>query len=250
MLGLVTSAEPGPPSFIADGLLALPLSVASAGFVLPFGNEFRLWITRSGETIQLRVTPERRIEELPPLPIVVAAVAACPGGFAVTGADAHGRAVALATTVDGAARWQHRIGGPEPTRWPAPLSTSRLRIVWQTRQGQLEAADADESGISRHHTFEVGGPPLEIAVAGERVWAVWSDASGILALSIRNGDAELLRLDSPLVSEIAVGESAGAVFITALQDDTTLSTWREEGRNILVSRDPITLPRQVRGALA
>jgi hypothetical protein len=251
MLALVITSSPGQPSFVPAGLVGLPLAVDSAGLVLPFDDELRVWINRPGETstIQLRVLPSRRIEELAALPLVAAGAVQCGEGFIVTGSDASGRAMVLGSGRDGSVVWQHKVDGPQPIRWPVPCCVPQPAIVWQTVHGKLELAEAGENGLVRRGTFEVGGPPLEVAGTTHSIFAVWSDVSGIRTLRIADGPTRPAKIAASYVSEIAAGSCGENLAIATVQNDAVLLALAGPDGSAVALQRQLEVQGKMRGSL-
>jgi hypothetical protein len=251
MLAPVITSSPGQRSFVPAGLVGLPVTVDSAGLLLPFEDEFRVWINRPGatKTIQLRVLPSQRIEELATLPVVLAGAVQCGSGFIVTGSDASGSAMVLGSAADGGVVWQHRVDGPQPIRWPVPCCAPRPTIVWQTEQGKMELADAWEAGVIRRGTFEVGDPPLEVAGAKHSIFAVWSDGAGIWTLKIANEQARPVRIQSSYVSEIAAGWCGENLAIAILQNHAVFLILAGEDGSAFGAPRQLDVPAKMLGSL-
>jgi hypothetical protein len=230
---LVIRSLPGvPASFLPIGAVGLPVMVESAGWILPFRKGFRLWINRSGENkmMQFNVTPSQEIGELDSLPLVGAGTVGCERGFIVTGADASGLPLVAATDADGRLSWQHVIEGPAPFRWPIPGCGRKPVILWQTDQGRVEIAEVSAKGVGRRTSFAVGGPPLDLAAAGDSVWAVWADASGVVALEATANEVKKFHLSQSYTSEIAVGVCVDGVCVAWGQPGYTFLARKHAGR--------------------
>ena len=102
--------------------MSLPALVETAGWVVYFDDELRVWINHpaEGSTLQLRVSASHEIHELSPLPIVTAGAVRCGQEFVVTGADSNGRPVVVGSAVDGSL-----LGS---THWM--LANSRDGLSW------------------------------------------------------------------------------------------------------------------------
>jgi len=202
-------------SFLPMAAVGLPVRVESAGWVLPFHDEFRVWINQPGEgrTLQIRVTPAREICELNSLPLVAAGVIGCGEGFIVTGADGSGLPLVVGTAADGTSLWQHKIGDPTPFRWPTPGCGRTPVLLWQMEQGRVEVADVSANGVARRTSFTVEGPPLELAVARDSVWAAWSNSAGVFSLEATGREAKHFRLSETYASEIAVGACGDGICV-------------------------------------
>jgi hypothetical protein len=220
MFPLIIRSQPGPgASFLPLAVVGLPVVVESGGWILPFHDEFRVWINRpgAGRTMQFSVAPSREINELDFLPLIAAGVAECGEGFIVTGADKRGLPVVAGTGSDGRILWQQLIDGPIPFRWPAPGCGRKPMMLWQNEQGRVEVADVGANGIVNRSSFAVGGPPLDLAVTRDSVWAIWSDASGIFAFEAADIGAQEFQLSESYTSEIALGACTDGVCVAWAQ---------------------------------
>ena len=82
----------------------------------------------------------------------------------------------------------------------------------------IETATVTAEGVVAHKNFQAGGPPLDVAVAGDVVWAIWSDGEGVW--STESKDATPTRLDERYCSEIAIdaqGEDVWAGWVNDRQ---------------------------------
>jgi hypothetical protein len=180
--------------------------------------------------MQFSVTPSREVSELNTLPLVAAGAIGCEEGFIVTGADASGLPLVAATDADGRLLWQQVLEVPAPFRWPMPGCGQKPVILWQTDQGRVEIAEVSAKGVGRRTSFAVGGPPLDLAVAGDSVWAVWADASGVVALEATVEEVQKFQLAQSYTSEIAVGGCDDSVCIAWGQAGYTFLARKHAGR--------------------
>jgi hypothetical protein len=203
------------PSFALVATLGLPALVETAGWVVPFDDEFRVWVNRPGEgiTLQLRVSASHEIHELPPLPIVAAGAVRCEQEFVVTGADSNGRPIVLGSGVDGSVLWQHELDAPHVARWPVPGCVPQPVIIWQTDDGQVEVADVRPSGVVRRTPFAAGGPPIDLAAAGNSVWALWSDELGVWAIEAGAAGSRKSQVAPGYASQLSVGSCNNGICI-------------------------------------
>lgn len=209
---LVFGGDRSSNAFRLAGIIALPVAVDTAVYTAARDDELRLWINRPAtKTLQLRVRPDRSIEELPPLGTVASGAARCDGEFVVTGANAEGRPVVLGLADDGTVAWQFSLDGPVPIRWPIPLCAPRPTIVWQTSTSTLEVARVDRSILAGHRAVPVGGPPLVVASAGDSIWAAWTGTSAVTCAEITETGVRAMQVPADLASDAAIcGCSAGA----------------------------------------
>lgn len=215
--------------------LALPLAVETAAHAVQLGEELRILINQPGlnATAQLRLLPTLEMEELPPLPLVAAGVAACVDELLVTGADEAGVPVVMRVAADGKLLWQFKLEGASPARWPAPFCATQSHIVWQTSLDKLEVASCGPNGIVASRSFNIGGPPLSVAAGSHAVWAAWSDATQIHCLEITEHAARDINLAATFPNGVAIGAcnagaclawmQAGSVFFTRVNSETGLT---------------------------
>ncbi len=219
------------------GIVALPVVVETAAWATPAGAELRLWINRPGSarTLQLRVLPERRIEELPALALVAAGALRCERESILTGADPAGRALVLGVADDGGTAWRHALAGPTPTRWPVPVCAARPVVVWQTSSERLELAEIGADGIAAARSVPVGGPPLDVAGtggaggAGGAVWAAWTESAGIACAEITGQGVRAHAIAASFPSDVAVGAGPGGDGCGAAGPGGAWVAWTERG---------------------
>ena len=213
-----------------DLMAVIALPVMETGVVaVAARDEVRLFVNRPShrDTVQLLVR-DTTLQPLAPLPIAVAGAAWCADEtYLVTGANpVTGMPLVLSVNASGAEQWRSAIGGPVPTRWPLPLCAGRPFVVWQTEPAHLAVAETGPGGRHEPHQVPIGGPPLEVAAAGGRVWALWSDGWGVRAreigalagpvldLSAKHADAVALVADGDRVRALwTIGRQAGTVFL-------------------------------------
>jgi hypothetical protein len=251
MAMLAVRSRPDAASFAPSLALGLPEVVETAGWVLPFGEEYRLWINRPAETktLQFRIAPPREIGALVSLPLTAAGVASCGEGFVVTGAAADGRPMALGTDAAGNPLWQHAIDGPEPSRWPMPGCRGAPIILWQTEERRVEVAAVGPAGLGRRSSFPVGGPPLDLAVGRDSIWAVWSDPSGILAVEVTETGAREFRLSPRHVSDVALSVCAAVVCVAWSRSSSAWLTTKQAGHGAFAEPCEVELREAVGGRL-
>lgn len=222
LLPLVFAAAAGspPPSLSPVAVVALPVAVETAAWAVPVGSELRLWINgpNARETAQLRVLPGRRLEPLPPLPIILAGAASCGGELVVTGSDTRGQPKVLGVATDGRMLWELGIDGPTPILWPVPGCAPLPVIVSQTTPGKIEVAAVGAGGLAERRSLEVGGPPLAIAIGGGATWVVWGDASGIQGVEIGVRGVRAIHIAAPYPGDVAIAPCTEDACVAWLQD--------------------------------
>jgi hypothetical protein len=209
-------------------VIALPVMETGAVAVAA-RDEVRLFVNRPShrDTVQLLVRGTT-LQPLTPLPIAVAGAASCADEtYLATGADpATGTPLVLSVNGNGAEQWRSAVGEPLPTRWPLPLCADRPFVIWQIEPTHLAVAEIGPGGPYEPRLVPIGGPPLEVAAAGGRVWALWSDGWGVhareigaparpvLDLSARHADAVALVADGDRVRALwTIGRQAGTVLL-------------------------------------
>jgi len=202
-----------------DLVAVIALPVMETGVVaVAARDEVRLFVNRpsNGDTVQLLVR-DTTVRRLAPLPIAVAGAAWCgEETYLATGADpASGAPLVLSVKGNGAEQWRSAVPGPRPTRWPLPLCSDRPFVVWQAEPTHLAVAETGPGGLREPRWVPVGGPPLEIAAAGRRLWALWTDGSGVHAREIGTPASPVLDLSA---------SHAGAVALVA-EGDRVRALW-------------------------
>ena len=209
-----------PPCLVKSRALELPIAVESAGWIVPFGDELRLLVNQPGDgtTAQYRFRLPNQIDELSPLPGVVAGACECSGKLIVTAANEKGQPLVLTVAADGSVLWQVALAGEMPIRWPVPGCGAQLVIAWQTEFGKVESAVVTAGGLSQRSSFPAGGPPLDVAVAGDSVWAIWSDATGVFAAENASGHRHEIKLDETYTSQLAIAADGNSVWVAWERD--------------------------------
>ena len=210
-----------PPCLVKSRALELPIAVESAGWIVPFGDELRLLVNQPGDgtTAQYRFRLPNQIDELSPLPGVVAGACECSGKLIVTAANEKGQPLVLTVAADGSVLWQVALAGEMPIRWPVPgCGDARPVIAWQTEFGKIESGVVAADGLSQQSSFSAGGPPLDVAVAGGSVWAIWSDATGVFAAENTPGRRREIKLDETYTSQLAIAADGDSVWVAWERD--------------------------------
>jgi hypothetical protein len=212
-----------------DLMAVIPLPVMETGVVaVATRNEVCLFVNRPSnrDTVQLLVR-DTTLQRLALLPIAVAGAAWCGDEtYLATGADpASGAPLVLSVNGSGAEQWRSSPGGPLPTRWPLPLCSDRPFVVWQTEPTHLAVAETGPGGLHEPRWVPIGGPPLEVAAAGRRVWALWTDGSGVHAREIGAPASPVLDLSAShagAVSLVAEGDRVRALWAVGRRAHTSL----------------------------
>ena len=212
-----------------DLMAEIPLPVMETGVVaVAARDEVCLFVNRPSrrDTVQL-VVRDNTLQPLAPLPIAVADAAWCADEtYLVTGADpATGAPLVLSVNASGAEQWRSAIGGPVPTRWPLPLCAGRPFVVWQTEPAHLAIVETGPSGRHEPHRVPIGGPPLEVAAAGGRVWALWSDGGGVHARELGDPAGPVFDLSAKHAGTVALaadGDRVRALWTTGRQARTVI----------------------------
>ena len=228
------SPPPSSPSLTPVGALGLPIQVDSAAWAIPIDHDLHVLINHGGTTVHLRVSPSHQVEELPPLPLVAAGAASCNQALLITGADADGRALMLSVTADGTVMWRVYFDGPTPTRWPSPGCMAQPVAVLQTMPEILEVILASPQGMVKQRAVAVGGPPLDVAIADETIWAAWGDGTGVHAVRISATGERRFHRTTLAPANVAIGSYAGGVCLA----------WNQGSSVFLVQAPPDSLTSQ------
>lgn len=233
MRALSIHSTPASARLQPAGAIALPVAVETAALAVPFADELRVLINHPSlaSATQLRLLSTQTIEQLPALPMVVAAAAPCGQELLVTGADASGRPTVLGVAADGRVCWQHRLNGSVPTLWPVPGCAPQPVIAWQTTLGKLEIANCGASGIEAARSISVEGAPLDVAIGGGAVWAAWPNASEIHCIGIMDQDTRRVGIEANFPGSFALGGCPeGACIAWARGDSAFLARISSEAR--------------------
>jgi hypothetical protein len=122
-------------------------------------------------------------------------------------------------------------------------------ILWQTEQRRLEIAAIGPRGLDRRISFAVCGPPLDLAVANDSVWAVWSDPSGILAAERTETGTRQFRLSPSYASDICLGACAKAVCVAWSRSSSAWLTAKRTGDGAFAEPCEVELREAVGGRL-
>ena len=100
--------------------VALPVAAETAARLVALGDELRVLVNvaEKGYTAQMRVTRNRQVRMLAPLPLMVGGACGCEDGMIVTGSDEQGEPLIAAIADDGIVSWLTKLEGEMPLRWP------------------------------------------------------------------------------------------------------------------------------------
>jgi hypothetical protein len=204
-----------------EPLIALPVRVETSATALAVGGALWIWVNEPvlSRTAQVRVLGSLAVEELEPLPVVVAGAAACGGVLLVSGSLPDGQPAVLGVADDGAVRWEARLDAPVPSFWPVPGCAPEPVAAWQEVPDEIRIAAVGPQGFAPLRHEAVGGPPLDLTVTPTGVWAIWANAEGVWAAGLGAGGSEIHHLATMVAAEVAAGTAGGRACLAWARGD-------------------------------